>query len=125
MKEETEDKIELRLSPFERIVILNMLPQRASYHKGILIEQIKDKLSLDDGEISKYNVQYLENGNVIFGENGQALPEKEKPAFIDKRKFYFPKQKFNIIKSAFQKSDNENRLPVDPMVHKLYEKIVE
>lgn len=117
---EVENKLEeVQLSAFERIVLMNLLPERASRHKGLLITQIRDKLSLSDEELEKYDVTVYQNGNIMFGNEVGDKP------FTEFKAFEFPRQKMVIIRDSLKKADKEERLPTDPKVFNLYDKIVE
>lgn len=123
-KDKKKELKKLELTPFERILIINMLPRQASRHIGMLIEQIKDTLSLTDEEVQAYNVKYLQGGGAEFGNNGRTYTEDNHPAYIETRSFEFTEQKYNIIKNSFKRADNEERLPVSKRVHSLYDKVV-
>lgn len=123
--EETERSKEgiytIDLTPFERIVLINMLPQHSSLHIGILVQQLRNMLSLTDEEIATYEIEFYSDGTVKFGseEMGTRAMNNESA-----KSFEIGKEKLNIMKRALKEADQQERLPTNTYVHNLYYKIV-
>lgn len=112
----SDENVTIKLTPFERTVIASFLPRQSSVHIGQKILELRSELSLTDEEDKLLEVNYLPNGDIMFG-NKKELHHTEEKEFI------FSNQKLRIISDSLLEADKQERMPVDEKIHNLFHKI--
>lgn len=102
----------MKLSVFERLVLLHTLPKEGNYVTLKIIRQLREALSFDEAEIEKLELK-------IDPEKGNASWNKAKD---EGKEVEIGREARRIIRETFEKLDKNNKLTLDH--YELYEKFI-
>lgn len=97
----------------ERILLAGMLPNKATFEIGIVVNDIRHKIAITQDEITRTDLKTLETGGMQWNAG------KERTAEIE-----FTDAELQIIRGALEKASKDGVLPTDPAIHKLYREFV-
>ena len=106
-----KDTRTLNLSVWDRIKIVQFLPQRASFEDAVLAQDIKDNVELTQEEMSEYNVR-SEGSAILWDQKGQ----EEKP-------FQFTYLEMELLKKTIDEMSRKKEISVDEKTLALIKKI--
>lgn len=102
----------MELKILDKIMITSILPFEGNIKTLIIVKDLKDKISLTQDELLKYDIQATENGGIKWNKEG------EDAIFT----IEFTELEKNEIKCALKKLDSENKLSIDMLrIVKLFE----
>ncbi len=105
--------MKLRTTILGRLELLGILPERASFEIGIVIGDIRKKLTPTQDEVVKTELKSLPDGRL------QINPAKDK-----EREIEFTDAEANILRGALEQASKNNTLPVSENMMKIYRDVV-
>lgn len=100
------------LNIIERMVVSNLLPNRASFTTWKIVNELRTELAPTEDELKTLNIRPATDGNGVTG-NWDKVPEKE---------IVFGDMALKIIKEALQELDKKGELTENQI--SVYEKFV-
>ena len=92
---------EVKLKLSERLSLASILPGEGKFEDLIVVEDIKEKVSINQEELDLYEIQSLANGSIAWS------AEKTNGVTFD---YSFTERESEMIKIALEKLDKEEKL---------------
>ena len=107
----------LLFSTFDRITIPIILPNLSKYEIGVVVNNLRKKISLNENEISYLELKVVQtnDGQTIYNWNKENEETKE---------FALNQIEFDMIRGSLTKLNNEEKLPINDNWLALYDKFV-
>ena len=97
----------------QRVMLANIMPDKATFEVGIIINDIRKKLAITQDEVVRTKMASTKEGGLQWD------TAKEKPVDVE-----FTDAECEIIAGALKKASDDGRLPTEPAVIELYRKFV-
>lgn len=105
--------MKLKMKILERVLLPGMLPEKAKFEIGIVINDIKNKVAISQEEVTRTKLMTLANGGMQWD------AAKDKGVEIE-----FTDAETEVIAGALKKTSDDGNLPTEPAVIKLYRDFV-
>lgn len=107
----------MKLNVWERLKLVDFLPEKGSFEKAIIASDIKKKIQITQAEIVEYEIKtksYGTNSTMSWNEKGS-----------EPKEFVFTELEISMLKDEFSKIDKEGKILVEESYLNLCKKIKE
>ena len=101
------------MNMMQRVLLAGILPERATFEVGIIIQDIRKKLAITQDEVTRTGLRTLPGGGLQWD------TAKERKTDVE-----FTDAEHNIVAGALKKASDDNNLPTDPAMIELYRSFV-